>query len=77
VDSAGADSSGRRDGPTVSDGAVESGEARVTATLARMTVLGDTPVREHVAVFEEVLAGLEAALASVEEIPAAPEQGRR
>lgn len=55
----------------------DDGEARVTATLARLAVLGDTPVHEHVAVFEEVLGGLEATLASVEDVPAAPGQDRR
>ncbi|MFC6083386.1 hypothetical protein [Sphaerisporangium aureirubrum] len=65
------------DGAAVTDGAAEAGEAGVTAALARMAVLGDTPVREHVAVFEEVLGGLEATLASVEDVPAASEQGRR
>ncbi|GAA1512835.1 hypothetical protein GCM10009677_52320 [Sphaerisporangium rubeum] len=55
----------------------DDGEARVTATLARLAVLGDTPVHEHVAVFEEVLGGLEATLASVEDVPAATGQDRR
>ncbi|MEO3813639.1 hypothetical protein ABGB17_31975 [Sphaerisporangium sp. B11E5] len=64
-------------GGPVTDATAENGEAQVTATLARLAVLGDTPVHEHVAVFEEVLGGLEATLASVEEISAAPEHGRR
>ncbi|WP_214414593.1 hypothetical protein [Sphaerisporangium fuscum] len=49
----------------------ESGEVRVGAALARLDGLGEVPVREHVAVFEEVLSGLEATLASVEDVSAA------
>ncbi|WP_405147721.1 hypothetical protein OG589_08630 [Sphaerisporangium sp. NBC_01403] len=55
----------------------ESGEVRVTAALARLSGLGDLPVREHVAVFEEVLSGLEATLASVGDASAVPGDGRR
>ncbi|MET8158951.1 hypothetical protein ABZT47_21495 [Sphaerisporangium sp. NPDC005289] len=51
----------------------ESGEARVAAALARLGGLGEVPVREHVPVFEEVLGGLEATLASVDD--ATPIQG--
>ncbi|MFC4592394.1 hypothetical protein [Sphaerisporangium corydalis] len=43
----------------------ESGEVQVAAALARLGSLGDLPVREHVSVFEDVLSGLEATLASV------------
>ncbi|MEV6985447.1 hypothetical protein AB0M95_29885 [Sphaerisporangium sp. NPDC051017] len=52
-----------------------SGEARVAAALTRLGALGDLPVGEHVAVFEEVLGGLEAILASVDEASAVPGNG--
>jgi hypothetical protein len=54
----------------------ESGEARVAAVLARLSGLGEVPVGEHVAVFEEVLGGLEATLASVGDASPAPGDGR-
>jgi hypothetical protein len=54
----------------------ESGEVRVATALARLSGLGDVPVREHVAVFEEVLSGLEATLASVGEASTGPGDGR-
>lgn len=53
----------------------ESGEARVAAALTRLGGLGEVPVREHVAAFEQVLSGLEATLASVDEVAAAPGDG--
>ena len=65
-----------RQGTPASGATADDGEARVAATLAGLAVLGDTPVREHVAVFEEVLAGLEATLASVEDVPAATGRDR-
>ncbi|RCG29594.1 hypothetical protein DQ384_18520 [Sphaerisporangium album] len=55
----------------------ESGEARVSAALTRLGALGDLPVGEHVAVFEEVLGELEAILASVDETSAVPGNGPR
>ncbi|GGK84252.1 hypothetical protein Sme01_28560 [Sphaerisporangium melleum] len=45
----------------------ETGEARVAAALAGLGGLGELPVREHVPVFEDVLGGLEAALASMDD----------
>lgn len=43
------------------------GENAAGATPAPLERLGGLPVREHVAVFEETLAALEAMLASVDE----------
>ncbi|ADG88726.1 hypothetical protein TBS_10250 [Thermobispora bispora] len=54
---------------TDSGGAPRTGEPAdgIAAVLAPLERLGDTPVSGHVAIFEEVLAGLEAVLASVGE----------
>jgi hypothetical protein len=54
----------------------ESGEARVTAALARLSSLGDVPVGDHVAAFEQVLSDLEATMASVDDV-SAPTGGMR
>jgi hypothetical protein len=43
------------------------GAGGVEAALAPLERLGRAPVSEHVAVFEEVLTGLESVLASVDE----------
>ncbi|MDH2430300.1 hypothetical protein [Sphaerisporangium sp. TRM90804] len=51
--------------------------ARVPEGLDRLAGLGGVPVREHVAIFEGVLTGLEATLASVDEEPPPAENGRR
>ncbi|MBG0832833.1 hypothetical protein HS041_34610 [Planomonospora sp. ID67723] len=50
----------------------ETGDERVDAALGGLTVLGDLPVAAHVAVFEEVFAGLEQVLASVDDTPDQP-----
>jgi hypothetical protein len=44
----------------------ETGHERVDAALAGLHRLGTLPVGEHVAVFEEIHAGLEQTLASAE-----------
>ncbi|MFC4061938.1 hypothetical protein ACFOWE_26860 [Planomonospora corallina] len=44
-----------------------TGDELVDAALGGLAVLGDVPVAAHVAVFEEVLAGLERALAAADE----------
>jgi hypothetical protein len=54
-ESSGRDSSGR------------DGEKRAEAALGPLEGLAGLPVREHVAVFDEVFSGLEVTLASVEE----------
>lgn len=54
----------------------ESGEAMVASALAGLSGLGDLRVHGHVAVFEEVLTGLEATLASVGDATASPGDGR-
>ncbi|MEV4570845.1 hypothetical protein AB0K12_44440 [Nonomuraea sp. NPDC049419] len=45
----------------------ESGDARVDAIVAGLARLGELPVAEHVAVFDEAFSGLESTLAAVEE----------
>lgn len=57
-----------RPGGLAEDAMAESGgaeEARVRPALAPLGRLASLPVREHVAVFEQVLTGLEATLATV------------
>ncbi|MFG1700151.1 hypothetical protein [Nonomuraea sp. NPDC049309] len=44
----------------------QSGDARVDAIVAGLGRLGELPVSEHVAVFEEAFSGLESALAAVD-----------
>ncbi|TQM75270.1 hypothetical protein [Thermopolyspora flexuosa] len=53
-----------------------SAAAPVEAALAPLRRLESLPVREHVAVYEQVLADLEATLATVAADPAAPGGGR-
>ncbi|GAA0405207.1 hypothetical protein GCM10009530_66680 [Microbispora corallina] len=60
----------REPGPGSAAGGVP-GPVSVQAALEPLGRLGRTPVSGHVAVFEEVLTGLEAVLASVDE-PAEP-----
>ncbi|GGL43830.1 hypothetical protein [Planomonospora parontospora] len=45
----------------------KTGDERVDTALGGLAVLGDVPVAAHVGVFEEVLAGLEDALASADD----------
>ncbi|GAB2949268.1 hypothetical protein ACFMQL_41770 [Nonomuraea fastidiosa] len=61
----------------------QSGDARVDAIVAGLARLGELPVSEHVAVFEEAFSGLESALAAVDEqdagrpaVPVPPAVGR-
>ncbi|MEV0386070.1 hypothetical protein [Nonomuraea sp. NPDC050643] len=51
----------------------ETGDERVDAIVAGLGGLGELPVSEHVAVFDEAFAGLEGALATV--VDAAGEPG--
>ena len=62
-------SGGGRPGP--GDGPGGSAAAPVEAALAPLRRLETLPVREHVAVYEQVLADLEATLATVAADPAA------
>ncbi|MGR6917118.1 hypothetical protein ACU635_23025 [[Actinomadura] parvosata] len=45
----------------------ETGDERVDAIVAGLARLGELPVSEHVAVFDEAFSGLEGVLAAVEE----------
>ncbi|GAA2853968.1 hypothetical protein [Nonomuraea rubra] len=45
----------------------ETGDGRVDAIVARLGRLGELPVSEHVAVFDEAFSELESTLAAVEE----------
>ncbi|MBG0817000.1 hypothetical protein [Planomonospora sp. ID82291] len=54
------------------DPAEKTGDGRVDAALGGLAVLGDLPVPAHVGVFEEVLAGLEQALAGADEAQGGP-----
>ncbi|MBB2915175.1 hypothetical protein FHS43_006495 [Streptosporangium becharense] len=47
----------------------ETGDERADAALSGLAHLGALPVSAHVNVFEEVLAGLEQALAAVDDTP--------
>ncbi|WP_203989234.1 hypothetical protein [Sphaerisporangium rufum] len=57
-------------------GAGDGGEGMVAAALTGLDGLAVLPVSEHVTVFEQVLSGLEAALASAGEAPTGPGDGR-
>ncbi|MCF6475096.1 hypothetical protein FAF44_43020 [Nonomuraea sp. MG754425] len=52
----------------------ETGDERVDAIVARLGRLGELPVSEHVAVFDEAFSGLESTLTAVDEATA--EHGR-
>jgi len=54
----------------------QSGDARVDAIVAGLARLGELPVSEHVAVFDEAFSGLESALAAVDEQRADEQAGR-
>ncbi|GAA1691596.1 hypothetical protein GCM10009733_104670 [Nonomuraea maheshkhaliensis] len=45
----------------------ETGDERVDAIVARLGGLGELPVSEHVALFDEAFSGLESTLAAVDE----------
>ncbi|MFI7612012.1 hypothetical protein ACIBP6_12395 [Nonomuraea terrae] len=45
----------------------ETADARVDAIVAGLARLGELPVSEHVAVFEEAFSGLESTLAAVDD----------
>ncbi|MEV0999281.1 hypothetical protein [Nonomuraea sp. NPDC050202] len=45
----------------------ETGDERVDAVVARLGRLGELPVSEHVAVFDEAFSELESTLAAVDE----------
>ncbi|WP_106251555.1 hypothetical protein [Nonomuraea fuscirosea] len=45
----------------------ETGDERVDAIVARLGGLGELPVNEHVALFDEAFSGLESTLAAVDE----------
>ncbi|MER6178478.1 hypothetical protein [Streptosporangium sp. NPDC001681] len=47
----------------------ETGDERADAALGGLARLGALPVSAHADVFEEVLTGLEQALASVNDVP--------
>jgi hypothetical protein len=50
----------------------ETGDERADTALGGLARLGTLPVSAHVGVFEEVLTGLEQALASVDDTPDRP-----
>jgi hypothetical protein len=50
----------------------KTGDERVDTALGGLAALGDVPVPAHVGVFEEVLAGLEHALASADDAQDGP-----